>query len=200
MKSFEEFVAYYKETNRFLLPLVNYSKKPLTDRQLQSKYKDYCAKIEKQEMKNEEKKIDAKIKMYESMLNYDDSEKSEHCKSIDETMKRVHEKNDISCYRRFYKSLEMWQRKILDDNLWLCPKKNGSYTFDGCHILDRGKHSKLADDEDNIVLLPRYLHKCLDDYINPFTQKIMKKEEHDDIWICIIGEERWNRLHEKALR
>lgn len=198
MKSFEEFVNYYKETNRFLLPLVNYSKKPLTDKQLESKYKEYCKKIEKQNEKREEKIIDNKIKMYESMLNPTDA-KSEHFKRIDETMKKVHEKNDISCYRKFYNSLEHWQKKIIDDNMWLCPKKNGTYTFDGCHILDRGKYSKLADDEDNIVLLPRYLHKCLDDYINPFSNKIMKKEEHDDIWIYIVGEERWNRLHEKVL-
>lgn len=199
MKSFEEFVEYYRETNRFLLPLVNYSKKPLSDKQLESKYKEYCKKVEKQNEKKEEKIINGKIKMYESMLNPTDN-KSEHCKNIDKTMQKVHENNDISCYRRFYNSLEYWQKKIIDDNMWLCPKKNGVYTFDGCHILDRGKYSKLADDEDNIVLLPRYLHKCLDDYINPFTQKIMKKEEHDDVWICIVGEERWNRLHEKTLR
>lgn len=196
MKSFEEFVNYYKETNRFLLPLVNYSKKPLTDKQLESKYKEYCKKIEKQNEKREEKIIDNKIKMYESVLNPTDV-KSEHCKRINETMKKVHEKNDISCYRKFYNSLEYWQKKIIDDNMWLCPKKNGAYTFDGAHIFDRGKYSKLADDEENIVLLPRYLHKCLDDYINPFTMKNMKKEEHDDFWICIVGLERWENLKNK---
>lgn len=193
MKSFEEFVNYYKETNRFLLPLVNYSKKPLTDKQLESKYKEYCKKVEKQE----EKKLDDKIKRYEKILNNEEKQKSSYVSSVDETMKRVHEKGDISCYRKFYNSLEPWQKKILDDNMWLCPKKNGVYTFDGAHIFDRGKYSKLADDEENIVLLPRYLHKCLDDYINPFTMKNMKKEEHDDFWICIVGLERWENLKNK---
>lgn len=199
MKTLEEFISYYKETNRFILPIVNYSKKPLTDKQLESKYKEYCKKVEKQNEKREEKMIDNKIKMYEKMMNGENGNKSEYANDVEETMKNVHEKNDISCYRKFYDSLEHWQKKILDDNLWLCPKKNRTYVFDGCHILDRGKHSKLADDEDNIVLLPRYLHKCLDDYINPFTSKIMKKEEHDNLWICIIGEERWNRLLKKSI-
>lgn len=177
IKSYEEFRDYYKRTNNFLLPLKNWSKKELTETQLKSKYRQYCNKIE--------------------VINNKKPKRSEHMQKVDRAMREIHKVNDLSYYNNFYSSLQENEKKILDDNMWMCPKTNGNYTFDGCHYVERSDNSKMAYDTDNIVLLPRYLHSCLDNFINPFTQQKLSRKEHHELWESILGTSKIVRLDNK---
>lgn len=53
-------------------------------------------------------------------------------------------------------------------------------------------------DFDNVYSIFRYLHSCLDNSINPFTQEQCSKEEIEQYWIRIIGKEKYFELQERC--
>lgn len=81
--------------------------------------------------------------------------------------------------------------------------QNGKFlvkTLDGAHIISRQKAPYMKYDPDNVVMMNRYSHSMLDFMKNPIDGSPITKEEQDEWWKFIIGEERWNRLNERYMR
>ena len=177
--SFEEYKEYYSTHSRLPYPQMTYSNKPLNERQLMTKYKDYQKKVEKNKAKP----------VYQQN---DDADRpiSEYTKKLMSAKQKARELDpEYEAYKAFLSKLDIEQRIIL--------KKNsvGVFgTFDPAHIFDCGSYPYMSDVVDNIVMIPRYLHTNIDQLINPFTQEGMTKDEHTELWKLIVGEERYDRL------
>lgn len=81
--------------------------------------------------------------------------------------------------------------------------KNGKFlvkSLDGAHVISRQKAPFMKYDSDNVVMLNRYSHSMLDFLKSPIDGSPITKEEQDEWWIFILGEERWNRLQDKFSR
>lgn len=197
MLDLEQYKEYYKENKGLPYPQTTWNRnKIFTDRELDSKYKDYCNKIEKQELKKEEKIIDYKLQQFEPK----EKRVSEYTENINKAMKERHDLSDSNPveFLEFLSMIPTEHKLKIKENMWLCPKNtNGYYTFDSAHIIERSICPKLANDIDNLVLLPRYLHTCIDNYIDYYTGERMGEKEHTELWIKLVGQERWDRLQRK---
>lgn len=181
IESFEEYKAYYEKYHRLPLPQVSYSAKPLNDRQLLTKYNDYQKKVERADAKRA------------SVLNdKEDSEFiSDYTKKLMSAKQKARELDPRhEVYSAFLAKLSVEQRVHL--------KKNsvGVFgTFDPAHVFSCGEYPFMSDNVDNIVMIPRYLHAHIDQYLNPFIEgERLTEDEHTELWKLIIGEERYDKL------
>jgi len=71
-------------------------------------------------------------------------------------------------------------------------------TLDPAHVFPVSLFPHLVYDVENVVLLCRYVHECLDSGKNPITGDSLTKEEHENLWMRIIGEARYTKLRQKA--
>lgn len=93
---------------------------------------------------------------------------------------------------RFLSILTKEEFDMIKSNLWGVMK-----TLDGAHIIPRSQKPSLIYDVDNVVLLCRYVHSCLDGGIDPFTQKRISKEEVKEYWYRIVGRDHYEMLKNK---
>ncbi len=165
----EEYTAYYHTYKRF--PDGQYSNpdKVLNEQQILTKYKKYVSRTEKKATKTNSEYVSNVFTAEEEARNLD--------KDCDVFW------NSLSIEQ--YDIIKKEMRKIKDFSI-----------IDPCHIFSRGSSPQLADCVDNILMAPRAFHTFIDQYLNPFTEKheALTREQHDDIWISIIGIDRWNKL------
>lgn len=180
-----EYIEYYKKYNKFINGSYCNSNKKLNEKQLKSKYNKY--------IKSEEKKSDRLIR--NSEISYQIKlDKLKNKDYIDEKWEKVR--------------LKVWSRdnsqcqyiNTLDYKEYLEFKKdlfNPLNNLDCCHVFGKGAYPELKYDVENIVLGCRLFHSRIDTFIHPLTNKQINKEEHNMIWISIIGIDRWNSLVSK---
>jgi hypothetical protein len=70
---------------------------------------------------------------------------------------------------------------------------------DPAHVFARSTHPHMKYDPDNVILLNRFSHSSIDDMRDPITSNPISREEHDEWWKMIVGEERWERLVQKSM-
>lgn len=70
--------------------------------------------------------------------------------------------------------------------------------FDPCHVFPSGLYPKMTYNVDNVYVLCRWVHDCLDECKNPVTGKHITQDERNDIWKRIIGEETYTKLYNEA--
>lgn len=68
-------------------------------------------------------------------------------------------------------------------------------TIDGAHYKSRSRYPLLMYYPDNVVPLNRYSHSMLDQYKDPISGEPITKEEHEEWWKLILGEEAYSRLN-----
>lgn len=68
-------------------------------------------------------------------------------------------------------------------------------TIDGAHYKSRSRYPFLVYYPDNVVPLNRYSHSMLDQYKDPISGEPISKEEHEEWWQLILGEEIYNRIN-----
>jgi hypothetical protein len=95
---------------------------------------------------------------------------------------------------RFYQVATKEERKVIDEILMNNPRLA---VLDGAHVVARSKCKKMIYDNDNVYLLSRYVHGCIDGFIDPITKQSMSWEESQNYWIRIIGQEKYNELYER---
>ncbi len=184
--NFEEYVEYYNTTKRLPFPQTTWSrKKPFTERELHLKYRDYESKIEKLESKRQ------------------NPTKSEYSEKVEIAMQKARElDSNYEVWNNYYRMLDKTSKEVIAKGMWVCPKndKTNKVTFDSAHIFSRGEYPHLAYEIDNLVLIPRNYHTYIDNFQNPLTyeHERLTKEEHDKLWIDLIGIRRWNSLLEKS--
>lgn len=189
IETFEEYQIYYETYGKLPLPQVNYSTKPLNERQLQTKFKDYQKKVQAYRSKTESLKAEG----IESQFV------SDYAKSVAEAMEKSKESDpNHERWNAFFNKLSASERNVLNGNMWMCPKKDGKYVFDTAHIIERGTSPKLADEIKNMIEIPRAFHHYIDSYRNPLTEEheMITRTEHDRLWIELIGQELWEWLNE----
>ena len=184
IESFDEYKAYYEKYKKLPLPQMTYSDKPLNERQLLTKYKDYQRKIDnnKEKLKNNKEIINTpKV-----------SEYTKRQMKAKQQARNIDPKHEI--YNAFLEKLSIEQRTYLKKNCW------GVFaTFDPAHIFSCGEYPFISDNVDNIVMIPRFLHTHIDQYLDPFNEgEKLTEEEHTELWKLIVGEERYNRLLEQV--
>lgn len=164
----EEFFDYYYENKKLPQPLINWGNKKLfTEMQLNTKYKEYLKKIQPKEY-----------------IIKDSAQQTINACDI------CHKNNDKSLFYKFLDMCSFEEQKILKSKM----KGYLGEKWDAAHIISRSESKKLSSNIENLVLLPHLIHLDIDNYINPKTNKRMTKEEHDDLWISIVGQERWFKL------
>lgn len=175
----EEFIDCYRVNNRFPYPLKNWSKKPLSDTELRRKYNEYLRTLEN----NKCKKSVMKKRSYSNKVR----------KAMESS--KSHKRWDD-----FYRTLTKDEKKAVDDTMWMCPRDStGMVVFDTAHIVSRSSSYSLASDIDNMIELPRGFHSYIDDYKNPLSNEHehISKEEHDSIWIRLVGKELWEKINDR---
>lgn len=187
----EEFIDYYKDKGELPFPMVT-PKVKMSEAQLKSKYRDYLNKVDKSSTK--------KQTTFAQALHPEESKskKSTYAKAVEDAMNAFREKNDRSPFMNYFNKLSPSQRKVIESELWMCPinPETKIQTWDVAHIIGRGENQKLADKDFNYILLPRNFHSHLDFMENPLTpqHERISKEQHDQIWIDLIGKEKWDFL------
>lgn len=169
--SLEDYIEYYKLNKKLPYPQVSYSAKELNERQLATKYKDYCKKIKNVKEKQE------------------NNEESEYLKNLKKAKEEARKLDPEG--KTFYNSLTEEQKDFLKRNSF------GKFNnLDPAHIFSTGEYPFLADEIENIVMIPRYVHSYIDQMLNPFSDKHEKltKEQHSELWIQFVGEERYKSL------
>lgn len=73
------------------------------------------------------------------------------------------------------------------------------WTLDAAHVFGKGAYPWMRLDPDNVVLLNRFSHRCLDTGLSPISARPISMDERRAWWRRIVGEERWARLTEKSL-
>ncbi len=89
--------------------------------------------------------------------------------------------------------------KVLSAREGLILKENAGIRISMCdpaHFLPVSTHPELLYDVNNIYIINRYSHDNLDNCRCPLTGKPITKEERDNWWKRIIGEETYTNLKE----
>lgn len=139
----------------------------------------YNKKLSKDKEKREQKFKDKFNKEYEEDEQWT------------EVRKQVFLRDKNQC--QFCVTLTKEEYEVIKPNLWGVMK-----TLDPAHIFSRGAFPHLKYEVSNIVTLSRYIHSCLDNCMDPFTQERIGKEEAKEYWIRIIGEEKYKELEERS--
>ena len=79
-------------------------------------------------------------------------------------------------------------------------QKIGQLGLDCAHIYNVGKYPLLCYDPNNIVLINRYLHSCLDDFKSPLTRDSISLEEVMRWWEMLAGKTQWTNLQNELGR
>lgn len=178
IESFDEYKEYYNKYGRLPLPQVNYSAKPLNERQLLTKYKDYQKKVSGRKVATDSE-------------SYKISDYTKRVMSAKQSARDNDPNHEV--YNAFLNKLTAEQRLHL--------KKNSIGVFgiyDPAHIFDCGSYPYMSDVVDNIVMIPRYLHSHIDQFLDPFNEgEHLTADEHTELWKMIVGEDRYNRLLEQ---
>ena len=183
MLTYSQFLEYYNKNNTLPYPLSLTTKRKLTETELKYKYENYKKRVLNSY---------SGIKKISTNFNYS--------ASLNKILKEIHNENNLIPYYRFYNSLKLEYKKILDSLLYLCPKdKNNKIIFDACHYIERSKNKIAALDKSNIVLLPRPLHTALDTRDNIFLNTRLTDIEHNKWWEIILTKDIKNMLDNKYL-
>lgn len=182
IKTFDEYKSYYEQTGKLPLPQVNYNQKPLNERQLLTKFKDYEKKISRQE----EKLLSLKEEGLDSVCISDYTRDLMKAKNL---ARELDPKGEIQ-----FKFLTVEEKNYIHKNSW------GVFgTLDPAHIFPTSKYPHLGTDQENIIMLNRFCHTLIDSYKSIFDDKHsqLTEEEHTNLWIKIIGNTRYNNLLKK---
>lgn len=68
-------------------------------------------------------------------------------------------------------------------------------TIDGAHYKSRSRYPFLIYYPDNVVPLNRYSHSMLDQCKDPITGDTISKEEQEEWWRFILGDETYDRIN-----
>ena len=167
MLSREEYKEFYKNKGR--CPDSNVvTKHKLNDKQLDTRYDKYVEKQKKIRERN-------KFKLDEEWINLK-SKLIQECALI----RALRSANRIDEIHKIYEHGKFLVKQL-----------------DGAHVISRQKAPFMKYDIDNVVMLNRYSHSMLDFLKSPIDGTPITKEEQDDWWKFILGEERWNRLNKK---
>lgn len=175
MLSYEEYKTYYERKGRF--PDNSYvSPNGYNDRQLLTKYGRY--------VKSQEK-VTKKYSEYQKKWH----EKNQ--KRLDEKwekLKEIVDKRDKhSC--RLYRLLTVEEINLVKNDLFGKLK-----TIDRAHVFRRSSYPHLKYESENVYCLYRLFHSRLDQYQNPLTGAPTTKEEIEQWWRRIVGNEKYDWL------
>jgi len=200
----EEFIDYYKLRGRLPENMMSTGKRPLNDKELQTRYKKYIRIMEK---KNTVKKDfydvgdDYDVDEYEENI-YEEKEVSKYMKNIFAVEAECIAENPNA--EEFYNSIAHYDIEHGADYVAYFKKMNKMFgdLYDPAHIIPRSKSRELASCKLNIIILPRFVHSNIDGYREIFSVKheAINKERQEELWKIIVGVERWNMLTEMTKR
>lgn len=190
--SFKQYKEFYERSGK-TIDQMSTPKNPLTEDQIENKYKKYLQKLSKQQDKKdkiiEDKKqeiIENKKKMEEGTFDF----------GVDKKWKAVVEEVTIRDKKCQLKDNLTKQEKDI-----IYSDSNSSYLLDivdPAHVFGKGAYPHMKYDVDNVILLSRLFHSRIDHYTDPITGSIIDKEQHTNWWIRLVGKERYNRLLKKS--
>lgn len=147
-----------------------------------------------------------------------------HNRCIDELLPRKNPHSDKALITRYNKYLRKFEKKKekQQDNTWIETRKivfdrdetcrlisclsqferRELYTnssgfhkvLDPAHVFGKGAFPHMKYDLDNVCVLNRYSHSMLDSGKHPLNGRMISKEEHEEWWIRIIGEDLYREL------
>lgn len=174
--SFESFCNYYQRWRK-TPGMMSVPKNELNEKQLLTKYEKYC--------KVQAKKLEKKPKGLKQ---------STKGNQLDELWIEMVELVKIrdNCECQFLKLSSE------DDRKWFYKTYpyNLIQTLDIAHVIPRSKSTKLYYDLDNLRVLNRVSHGFLDTYKHPLYGTPISREDRDNWWKKIIGEDTYNSLEE----
>lgn len=183
----EDYISYYLKTGRFADGQYSPPNKKLNEAQLKTKYNKYIKRQEKKQINITERfsdfseKEDGELTYVQKVLR---AEK--------EALDRDPDKQE------FWKNLTEREKSAIREKIGIARDKKGEIIYDPCHIIGRTQNKTLAIDPENIIYMPRIIHSLIDTYLN-FEGKPISKEERENLWKHILGEEWYNRLQRKHL-
>lgn len=151
-------------------------------------YTKYILKQEKDKIKKDEKYQKQREEYIEKCINKDFEIQDERW---EELRKEIFIRDKGEC--QFYSKCSDDEKIILNSKLWGKMK-----TLDCAHVFPKGSYPNMKYEQSNIFLLYRYVHFCLDNYLNPFTEEKITKEEVQEFWKRMIGEQTYAELQEMS--
>jgi hypothetical protein len=165
IETIEDFISFYNKYKRF--PDGSYvSKNGYNFLQMERKYKRYRSSLEKRK---------------EKMISYMVDEKWIRVK------KEVGLRDKYTC--RLYPFLTAEEKEIIEESFF-----GGLKEIDYAHVFNKSKYKFMKYLPENVVCLSRLFHARLDIYRDPITGKNITKEEVENWWKRIVGEEQYTRL------
>ncbi len=147
--TFDDFVNYYNTYNR--LPLNIYVKeKNVNERYLEQRYKRYIKLLEKPVKKYVVSDYEKNIRNAQDIARKKDPDADNFYSCLTDE-----EKNHVL---KKVNTIQDWSK------------------IDPHHIVPRSQDKKLAVDPDNIVMIPRYIHFCIENKLDFMSEKYAGKE------------------------
>jgi hypothetical protein len=176
----DEYKDFYYKYER-CIDQVAVPKNTLTESYLDIRYKKYLRKQEKKKEKEIKKHLEEK-----KPIEFKIDEQWEECKA--EAFNRNPKAEE------FWESLDFVEKGVIITEMWGDFKK-----LDPCHIIGKGRSSKLKYNPDNILIAPRIFHYYIDSFKNPLTKnhESITEEERNEIFKKIIGDEKWDKLNKE---
>ena len=179
--TYEEFSDFYNRYGKYPNDLGR-RKNPLNENQLKRRYEKY--------LKSEEKKQAATKRKTEKVKNSQSSKVDDKWIAV---LEQVRKRDGYRC-RLLDKVTEEEKSEI----------KRKSYGFhkllDCAHVFGRGAYPHMKYNVDNVVLLNRYSHSCLDQGRDPITGEQISPERLENWWRFIVGDTYYDELLNKAKR
>lgn len=180
--SFESFKEYYFIHKRFPNNAYVNPVKTLNEYQLKSKYEKYLVSLDKQQTRYEN---------YMDKLKLKEVRITPRAKRIQDAMDRVRKENPEG--QEFWSKLNDDEKSIVRKNMI-----GNLALYDVAHIFGRGRSPHLADEESNMMVVPRSFHTYIDKRLNPFSDRheAISEERANEIWEYLVGKDRWEHLQE----
>jgi hypothetical protein len=167
----EEFWAYFESSGRFPDNSYVAAKGYRSEVQKNAKYSKYLRSFLRKEASRERAKVRERIRVRKPIKAKPDE--------LWETVKDFVRKRDKGC--RLIRVLVPFELAQLVAN------SSGLHTqLDCAHIRPRSTYPELKYDVNNVVLLNRYSHSCLDMRRDPVSGRKIPQEEVDDWWQRIL--------------
>jgi len=183
--SYDEFLEYYQKYSK-TPNQISKPKNSLNKKQIKSLHKKYLKQMKKREKKNRKK--------WEEETNKEVNLEDIKDEKWEELKRSVFRRDNYSC--QLQKVLTVKELTFFR----LSAPSDLQNILDPCHIFGKGAFPHLKYEEDNIVIMNRYSHSCIDQYRSPVDGINISKEEREKWWIRIVGELKYFKLKEKAYK
>jgi len=182
----KEFKEHYQKYGRCVNDLQKRNSK-LTEVGLKTRYDQY--------LKSEQKREERQQRVYEKQRNAEIDYTDEAWENVKLS---VAKRDNYQC--QFIKILSDDEYRQLVAHVKRVASGGFLVKIDPAHIYPKGSYPHMKYDEENVVLINRFVHSLLDVFKDPLTGEMITATKRLEWFEKVVGKERMKSLYSKSLK